>query len=201
MKKRLVVAGCLALFSLSGCSTKSAPIVEYNLDSKLGIEPLEKTKCINNSLQVALPFSQKSLESQQMSYRVGLSKEYAYNQSLWTQAPTKSIAQQLVETLSKSKIFKTVQLYKSRAKTDYLLETDVEDFMQYFSKDEQSSYGVVTLRFTLIDRKNATVIETARFSTQVDVKQLNAEGGVDALSEALSKVLVQNVEWLHKVCR
>lgn len=201
MKKTVYGVALIVALGMSGCSVKTAPIVEYNLKSTLTLEPLEKTECMQKSLKVAQPFSSKSLESNNMNYRVGGLAEYTFSQSQWTQSPNKTIAEEIVQTLRASKIFKNVQLYKSRAKTDYILETDIEEFIQHFSADEKSSYTEVVLHATLIDYKTSSVVDSKKFRAKVDVNKLSAEGGVDALSTAVSKILVQNVEWLHGVCR
>jgi len=54
---------------------------------------------------------------------------------------------------------------------------------------------------TLINSKTNSVFATQTFSKQVDVKALNASGGIDGLNTALSAVLYQSNDWLAEVCK
>jgi cholesterol transport system auxiliary component len=131
----------------------------------------------------------------------GLNKQYSFTQSIWTEPLNKTITQEIVKSLRESRIFKSVQLYKSRSKSDYLLETNIENFVQHFSKDEKTSYVEVRLTFSLLNLKDNSLVESKTFTTEVESKTLDAEGGVEALSTALSKILSQNTFWLTGVCK
>jgi cholesterol transport system auxiliary component len=100
-----------------------------------------------------------------------------------------------------SKLFKSVQVSKSRSKNDFILEIHIEDFMQYFSENSKKSYANVLVSLTLIDFKTNEVFATQTFGSKVDITELNANGGVDGLNKALSDVLTQSNFWLGEICR
>ncbi|MEA2092286.1 MAG: hypothetical protein U9O83_07980, partial [Campylobacterota bacterium] len=90
---------------------------------------------------------------------------------------------------------------KSRSKNDLILEINIEDFMQYFSKDLTQSYSKVVLSLTLIDAKTSRVIASDTFSAKMDALSLDASGGVKALDAALQDVLSQSVGFLNEACK
>ena len=82
-----------------------------------------------------------------------------------------------------------------------LLETNIEDFMQYFSKDEKNSFSNVVITLTLIDTQTNSVIATKTFRSKVDSQSADANGGVIALNRALSNVLNESGKWLGETCK
>lgn len=200
MKKRAIY-GVLLAFLVGGCSTATSPIVEYKLTPEYNIELFKVEGCKENSLKIAKVFTQKSLESSDMNYMIGKNKQYKFTQSIWTQSLDKAVGDELLNYLRGAKIFKSVQLFKSRSKSEYLLETNVETFIQHFSEDEKKSYVEVVITLTLLDVKKDTLIDSHSFSSKVESNSIDAEGGVDALGIALGNVLTQSGSWLSGVCR
>jgi cholesterol transport system auxiliary component len=135
-----------------------------------------------------------------MSYAQGEYKQDNFSQSEWAESPNKAITNQIARYIQLSKLFKSTQIAKSRTKSEMVLETNIEDFMQYFSQDEKTSYANIVITFTLIDSKN-NIISSKRFTSKVDVKTLDAEGGVEALNKALENVLVDMGNWLGESCQ
>jgi cholesterol transport system auxiliary component len=191
----------LVTFLLLGCSSVQPTIVEY----KISLKPIEynslSKRCKNNSLKVSQAFSSSSLMSSQMKYTEGDNKIYAYSQAQWSNSPSKEVSRQLVRVLRDSKLFKSVQSSKSRSKSDFILETNLDDFMQYYSDDSLKSYVKIVLNLSLIDSKINQVVAAKTFSAEMDTKTLDALGGVEGLDRALSEVLAQSVEFLNEVCK
>jgi len=136
-----------------------------------------------------------------MNYGQGDHKQFVFTQSQWAQSPNNAITAELLKSIKATKLFKNVQVSKSRSNNSLLLETSIEDFMQYFSEDESSSYVSVVVTLTLIDTNSNRVLATETFSSKMDVLSVNASGGVTALNEALQNVLEDGVLWFGEVCR
>lgn len=190
-----------ALFLLSGCTTTSAPMTEYRLLSTETKMPLNAQGCKDKSIKIGLAFGANSLMAQKMKYAKDEFGEYAFSNSQWSEGPNTAITQEILQSVRASNLFANVQNYKSRSISKYILESSVEEFIQYFDTEENSSYSVIRISFTLVDTKSSDVIQSLIVSKKVDVKELNARGGVKALSEALTQILQEKNLWLNEVCK
>jgi len=191
----------LFAFLLVGCSTVKPAVVEYKIAVKsLDFDSLS-TGCRDKSLKVSQAFSSSSLMSLQMKYIEDNHKIYAYTQAEWTNSVNQEISSQLIKVLRESKLFKHAQTSKSRSRSELILETNIDDFMQYYTKDLMASYAKVGISLSLIDTKTNRVISSESFSSKVDVKSLDALGGVQGLDLALRDVLGQSMKFLNEVCK
>jgi len=184
-----------------GCTPIAPKIIEYHVNVKMNMMEFNETKCKDRSLKVGQSFSSNVLKSLDMSYGLGDYKRLVFSQALWADSPNRAITMEITKYIRETKLFKNVQISKSRSRNGLLLETDIEDFMQYFSEDEKNSYANVRVSFTLIDSKTNKVISTKTFSQKEIVDENNAKGGVVALSKALEKLLINSGIWLNEVCR
>jgi len=193
----------LAIFLvlLSGCSTTKPTVIEY----KLSLKDLDKNSvskgCQDKSLKVSQAFSSSSLMSLNMNYILGGSKIYSYSQAQWNNSPNQEITSQIVQLLREAKLFKTTQSSKSRSVSDYILETTIEDFMQYYDEKITTSYVNVSIHMSLIDVKTNKVVASKRFVKRIKTKSLDAEGGVKALDIALKDILKESLKFLDGVCK
>jgi len=199
MKKTMMLMS--ALFLLSGCTTTSAPISEYRLLSKKSETAFEAKGCIEKSIKVALSFAANSLMAQKMKYAKEDFAEYAFSESQWAQSPNQAITQEILESVRGSNLFSSVQNYKSRSMSDYILESSIEEFAQHFDTKEKSSYALMRISFALVDVKSSRVLGSVTLSKREDVKELNARGGVESLSNALTQILQEKNIWLNEACK
>ena len=190
----------LVLFLYTGCSTIKPSIAEYKIAIKTVKPNNLSSGCQKKSLKVSEAFSSNSLMSLRMNYVQDESKIYSYSQAQWSNSPNKEITSQIVKSLRESKLFQSVQNSKSRSRSDLVLETNIEDFMQYFSKNLASSHSSVVINFTLIDSSTNEVLSSKTFSSKRDTKTLDASGGVQGLNLALEDVLNQGLKFLNEVC-
>ena len=191
----------LALLLLSGCTITNPPISAYRVFIPKNQPSLEESSCKDKSIKVALAFAKNSLMTEKMKYAQDNYSEHAFNESEWAQSPNKAITQEIFETLRESKLFKSVQNYKSRSKSQYILESNIEEFMQHFDTESKSSYAVVSLSFVLVEEKSSQVIDSIHLSKNIPLKSLNAKSGVKALSEGLAQILHEKNIWLAKACK
>lgn len=191
----------IAIFILSGCTTKIPNVTEFRVSTDVQNLEFEQKGCKDSSLRVSQAFSSQTLMSKNMSYAVGKYEQNNYTQSEWAEAPNKAISAQIVKSIQATKLFKSIQNSKSRSKNGLVLETNIEDFMQYFQEDEKISFANVLITFTLMDAKTSNIIDSKSFHSKVDVDTLDANGGVVALNKALNKVLEDAIIWLSESCK
>ncbi len=197
MKKILILLGIVLL---SGCATTKTSITEYRVVAKTSKAQSVVDGCKEKSLKIAQAFSSSSLMSLKMDYVQEESKIFSYSQAHWNESPNHSVTMEILKEIRDSKLFKNVQISRSRSKNSWILETNIEDFLQYYSEGLKDSFAKVIISLTLIDSKTNSVIATKTFSSKINTNSLDAEGGVEALNRALSDVLTQNIEWLNGVC-
>ncbi|MFT5835279.1 MAG: cholesterol transport system auxiliary component [Sulfurimonas sp.] len=191
----------MLVFIISACSTTEPAVTEYKLSQKELKHISSFHGCKEKSLKVSQAFSSSSLMSLQMKYVLDGHKIYAYSQAQWSNSPNQEVSSQVVKVLRESKLFKNTQNSKSRSKSDLILEINIEDFMQYYSKNLDKSHVNVVISFTLINSKTSEVIATNTFRANEEVITQDASGGVKALDAALSDILVQGLNSLNEVCK
>ncbi len=198
MKKILIILGIVLL---SGCSTLKNPVTEY----RIVIDSIEDKSlvdgCREKSLKVAQAFSSSALMSLRMDYAESDNRVFSYSQSQWRESPNRLVTLQILKDIRAMELFKNVQISKSRGKNSWLLETNIEDFMQYYSDDLKESYAKVVISLTLIDSSSNSIVATRTFDSNIKSDTLDAQGGVKALKSALGNVLKQNRDWLNGVCK
>ncbi len=189
-----------SFFFLTACSTTHPAITEYRINVHTKVSRDIQSSCQQHSLTVAQVFVKSSLMSKKMKYVVGKYKEYAYNQSEWAENPNRAITDAIVKALQDAAVFQTVQSYKSFSRSDYTLESRVDDFTQYFSEDEKESYVRTSITFSLIDNKTAEVVGSKQITKEKKIQDADAKSGVVALNELLSESLREMQTWIAKSC-
>jgi cholesterol transport system auxiliary component len=201
MNFKNIILFILSLVIFSGCSTISPTISDYRIDTKTEKQNFSQQGCKHSSLKVAQAFSANSLMTLDMNYGQGEYKQFTFSQSKWAKSPNKAITSEIIRYIKSTTLFKNVQMAKSRTRNELLLEINIDDFMQYFSKDEKSSYVNISITLTLVDMKTSKVIDTHSFEIKHDVAMINAHGGVIALNGALKEMLQESGVWLSGVCK
>lgn len=185
----------------SGCTTIKPPVTEYSVVTKDINKESVSSGCINKSLKIAQAFSQNSLMSLNMEYTQDSNRVFSYSQAQWRESPNSLVTSELLKSISNSKLFGSVHPSKSRVKSDLILETNIDEFMQFYTQDMKKSFVHVGFSLTLIDAKTNSVIKSQYFSSKFDAKTLDAHGGAEAMQNALSEIIFQNIDWLGGVCK
>lgn len=196
-----ILIACFALIIVSACSFKEPYKKQYTLDVQTEAPTQRGMMCQDKSLKVSQAFSSNRLMDRQMSYIEGAYREYAFSESEWAQSPNSIITQKLISSIRQSGLFQSVEGYKSRSKSDYLLESTIEEFVQYYSEDAKHSYVKAVMHFVLIDAKSSEVISSKSLSKKIELQSLKADEGVSALSKALSEIFKEKNIWLSEECR
>ena len=190
----------IIMYFLSACTVVKPHISEYMINPVV-TENKSIGSCKKHSLKVLQSFSDSSLMSTKMYYVLGDYERDAFTQSQWAESPNSAITNRILSMLQNSKIFSTVQVSKSRTQSDLFLETNIEDFAQYFSKDEKKSYVKVIITMTLLDTNTKKILASKTFEKRVDSKSIDAQGGVVALNSALVSILLESQKWMAGACK
>lgn len=188
----------------AGCGTKVPVATKYKISTKIDLQNLinkDDSTCKEHSLKVMQSFSSSMLMSKDMNYVVDSNKVYPYSVAQWAISPNKVVSDEYFKMLRDLDIFKSIQNAKSRTKSSWLLETKVEDFMQYYENDNTSSYVNVAINLIILDSATSKVLSAKVFSSRLDVDTLDANGGVLGLNKALRDVLSQSASWLNGECK
>lgn len=191
----------VAVFLLSGCTTSHAPLTEFRVNTELKAIDSDARQCLDKSLKIAQSFSTTAMMSVKMNYAQGVNKQYAYSESQWTDSPNRAINAEILKLIRDTNLFKSVQTSKSRSQSDFILEINIEDFMQYFNEDSTHSYANAVVSLSLLESATNRVIVAKTFKSRVDTKSLDASGGVEALNIALENILEEINKWLIGVCK
>ncbi|MEA3370865.1 MAG: ABC-type transport auxiliary lipoprotein family protein [Campylobacterota bacterium] len=199
MIKLIIIS--IVTFLFIGCSTTVPAVAEYRINTLSPDTAFNESGCKKQSLKIAQAFSSSSLMSNKMSYGLGTHKQYKFTESQWAESPNRAISAAVLEYVKSTELFNSVQISKSRSKNGLLMETNIEEFMQYFSADEKESLVRAKINLTLIDAQASKVLASKTFTSEVEVEELNADKGVIALNRALQNILEESGEWLSGVCR
>jgi len=173
------------------CSSPQPALQEYILSPKISVMQSKRGKYSTKIVKVANIYASDDLHSHSMFYVEDGIKKFAYASSGWAEPPQQFLHKKVMQMVAQTKVFGFVQLPNSKVESDFILETRINDFTQYFEANDTKSYAVVSLSFTLVNSKKHTIVASKTFSSKVDVTSLDAEGGVKALSVALQEVLQQ----------
>jgi ABC-type uncharacterized transport system auxiliary subunit len=136
-----------------------------------------------------------------MKYTLNEEQEFTYSESVWSRSPTRAITAALLTSVRATDLFKTVNSYKSRSRSNFILETNIEEFIQHYEENSTKSSVKIVISFSLVNSKTSKTIDSQTIIVELDSDSLNAQGGAVALNRALSKVLSKNNEWLGSVCK
>ncbi|MCK9473872.1 ABC-type transport auxiliary lipoprotein family protein [Sulfurimonas sp.] len=184
-----------------GCTTIKPPVAEYNIAIKDIKINHSVSSSQENSLKILRAFSTNSLATLNMDYTDANNRVYSYSQSQWQESPSDMISSLLLKNIRDSGLFSSVHPSKSRVKSDFILETNIEEFMQFYSHEMRESHVEVVISLSLIDAKTNSVVASKVFSSHINTKTLDANGGVEAFNIALLEIISKNIEWLSEICR
>ena len=202
MSKLLSALIGIALF-FGGCTIKSSPpIDEYTIVFKQDRNPIpiHESKCSTESVKLLEPFGAYAYSTNDLHYVILPNEENSYNLATWSHSVSGTLYTEILRAVAKSGIFGSVTGYSSVAKSDLILEMEINDFKQYFSSDLKHSYVVADLTFTLIDAKGFRIVAQKEFVKKIDAKSLDAKGGVGALDDAFNQIVIEMLVWLRGVC-
>lgn len=133
--------------------------------------------------------------STDMVYSTTRYEQNSYAYSRWNDAPVKLLPLLLQTVLEATGSFGAVVNSPSAATADFLLESTLYDFSHHVH-DANTSDGVISIRFNLIDTATKMVTATREFHSRVPASSPNARDAAAALNQAADTVAHELAVWL-----
>lgn len=200
--RTLLLLTCGMLW-LSGCiapQQKVPTVYDFGATVSSLKQPATKPQRTKHaiSIQIANVVLPLWLENPAIHYRLAYSnpaKLYTYANSRWVASPAILLTQQIRCLVSNETSYFVVK-NSVHARTNYILQVELEEFVQVFDRID-NSHVVVSLRASLIDRRSRMVLSQKRFSSQLAAQTADAAGAVSAFSTVSQQLIHQVVNWIH----
>ncbi|WP_292654992.1 ABC-type transport auxiliary lipoprotein family protein [Nitratifractor sp.] len=127
--------------------------------------------------------------------RSNLTQSY-YSYSQWSKSLNRILMANLIETLQRSGLARTVLDYASEADAAYEIESTVYRFEHRITP--QGSYADISIGLRLLRSSDRHLIASKIFSYQIPCRSTDAAGFVEAANRAVSRLGVDMVKWLAK---
>ncbi len=183
---------------LAGCATKTVPPADiYTISPEWDSNSAQEETENKNStiIKIALVRGTRALTGTEILYTDARYGQNSYAYSRWSDAPVRLLQILFQVAVEKSGWFGAVVPSTSASEADLLLESTLYDFSHHINDDETSD-GVVRVRFYLIDNTTKTVTATKEFVSCVPASLQNAQGAATALNKAATNVARDLVSWL-----
>jgi ABC-type uncharacterized transport system auxiliary subunit len=148
------------------------------------------------SLRISLPGSAPGINTVRMAYTTELNRldYFAYNE--WVATPARMIASMMESRIDALGLFSAAILGSSDIKTDFRLDSEVRVLQQDFANG--TSTVTLTIKVTLIEVANRSLLNSKTFSYREPADGENAEAGVAAANRAAKHFLVDLTAFLSE---
>lgn len=183
----------LSAFILYGCSTSTPAVNEYTLLSTHINQP-KNTPVSSKTLSVASSKSIGSLLGKNLIYLYENGQTGSYLYSRWSDTPAALIQRSFLASLNENALFASLSPTTTLARTDWVLESDLDAFYHRISKN--TSDGYIDITYRLVDARTKELLASKRFIVSSPAATKDAEGGVEALKNATTELNHQCIDWL-----
>lgn len=183
------------LIVFSGCSIKEIepPILKYTLEN---CENIQKSSfVIDKILKVEHFKSLKLLKSDEIWYQKPNYEMNSYAYSCWSSDFSLLVEKNIVDTIYKSHIFKTVFQGRSKIKADLLLEGEILKALQSIGKDAKVSFDI---RLYLVEKKSRKLISSKEFKYIKKCKSIDAKGAINAYNNIIQQLDKDVLSWIKQ---
>ncbi|MCX5804775.1 MAG: ABC-type transport auxiliary lipoprotein family protein [Proteobacteria bacterium] len=195
--------GILLLFVLiiAGCFSRSKPaytidryMFEYTPPAIGGLIALAE------SIKVELFFVNQSFNTRSMVYKPHPFKFMTYNYSQWRVNPADMVTDYLLRDLRNTNIFQAVFSHHDIEKTRFIIEGQIEDFLETADKNDVNA--ILSVNITLLDtyRKeiNKRIVFQKQYKFQEKIREHAPEEFAKGMSINMSRLSEQLVKDFHK---
>jgi ABC-type uncharacterized transport system auxiliary subunit len=178
----------LFMVLISGCSLGAKPsylVNQYTLEYPSPI--LKEFISINELLRVEQFSVAQTFNTSAMIYKEGPNLRNVDPYNRWRTKPGEMAAEYLVRDLRNSGLFQAVISYDHSGETRYLLEGQVDEFLEVSEKDGRKA--VLSLHVTFLDLKNTESAERVIFQRDYKVVEPYTEKTPPALAQGMSRAM------------
>ena len=192
---RLFLLAFLIFFS--ACSFKQLePLKQYSLKEPT-IKPVSGSKYKDKVLKVVYPLSVGANLGYKISYLYLKNQDGGYYlNSQYKEQLNYQITRILINTLSKSNLFKNVVPNESDVVEDLRLESTIFK-IEHQIRADNSSYAILDIEFRLIDMDSMKIIKSKRFRYTKECRSTDAKGFIEALNEIFEELSYDLINWLR----
>lgn len=186
------IAVVLVLFFV-GCGTKEIRPDSFRLEPKTTLHV--KSSQDDRVLRVQRVHGDSAVMTRAILYKKdGALKPYRYGR--WSELLATRLQDIFTESIELQKIFGATLNSRSFAMADLILETNVKNFEEIYSTQESSVH--VKIRFRLIQRVGAKMLDTILIDVVKPIEQKGAGGVVLAHNSAVEEIILELGEWLYE---
>jgi len=178
----------LLMILASGCGLGAKPaylVNQYTLEYTSPV--LKEMAQINELIKVERFSVAQTFDTLAMVYKEGpnLRNIDAYNR--WRTKPGDMVTDYLVRDLRNSGLFRAVFSYNDSQETRYLLEGQVDEFLEVSEKGGRKA--VLSLNVTFLDLKKKETVGKVIFQRDYEFVELFAEKTPEALAQGMSRAM------------
>ena len=200
MRQKLILLCIIALSSLfMGCSlqTTTPPMAKYRLEVTLPKALPTKAPLHEKVVRLAQIESSAMLNGRVIAYEADNGQSYSYTKARWMESINRQVTNLMLRSLTESGVFKDVIEYRSKAKNDYLLETNIYEFSQTVHDDGSSEVHLM-VKVRLIEQYSRKIVKNRIFEYRKKGLEGNVQGAVEGYSALMQAYLQELNRWLGK---
>jgi len=198
MRQKLTLAFITVVVSLfMGCSLQTTvpPMAKYSLNVKIPQALSQKSSYADKVVRLAQLESSSILSGRMIVYVADNGQSYSYTKARWMESVNRQFSNLMLRSLSRGKIFKDVVEYRSKAKNEYLLETNLYDFSQIVHDDKSSEVHLL-VKVRLIEHYNGKIVKNRTFEYRQKELPGNVQGAIKGYNAVMQTYLKELNLWL-----
>lgn len=183
-----LVLPLLSMVLITSCSLGAKPsylVNQYTLEYPSPI--LKELTSINELVRVEQFSVAQTFNTSAMIYKEGPNLRNVDLYNRWRTKPGEMTTEYLVRDLRNSGLFRGVFSYSDREETRYLLEGQVDEFLEVSEKDGRKA--VLGLNVTFLDLKQRDTAEKVIFQRDYKVAEPYTERTSAALAQGMSRAM------------
>ncbi len=205
-RKRCVRLGLIFLTTIlaSGCGLGAKPAYLVNQYTLEYTPPaLKETAQINELIKVERFSMARTVDSLMMVYKEGPNLRNVDPYNRWRTKPGEMVTENLTRDLRSSGLFRRVLSHHNSEEPRYLLEGQVDEFLEVNEKDGRRA--LLALNITFLDLKKTDAVDRVIFQRDynaiVPVSEKTPAGLAQGMSRAMEKISEQIILDLQKVLK
>ena len=177
----------LSLLFITSCNLGARPSYQVNHYTLEYASPiLKETTSINELVRVERFSVAQTYNTSAMIYKEGPNLRNVDPYNRWRTKPGEMATENLVRDLRNSGLFRAVISYSDSGETRYLLEGQVDEFLEV---SEKNGLAVLSLNVTFLDLKRSDVAERMIFQREYTVAQPCSEKTPAGLAQGMSRAM------------